>query len=109
MKPPDLLELGILTVLQDGPAHGYLITRRLQAKNPDLVRVTGGSLYPRLHTLRDSGCLLTDTVRSEKGPPRQVYLLSESGLRRLKALQEQLERSDQAWGWLRGPGRAVLP
>jgi DNA-binding PadR family transcriptional regulator len=41
----------ILSALQDGPAHGYAVMRRLEEMSGGLWRPSPGSVYPHLQML----------------------------------------------------------
>ena len=74
-----VLDLCLLAVMQDGPAYGYEMTKRLRARG--LSMVGEGSIYPLLGRLERDG--LVETYRSESngGPPRKYYRPSIAGRR----------------------------
>ena len=84
-------DLLVLSVLADGPAYGYAITKQVSAKSGGAIRLTPGVLYPLLHQLEHDGLLLSswETIQApgnedeEKGRKRKWYRLSAKGKRRL--------------------------
>jgi DNA-binding PadR family transcriptional regulator len=57
----------ILAVLVDGPANGYEVMQRLEAKSGGIWRPSPGSVYPTLQLLEDEGLarsVATDTSRT---------------------------------------------
>ena len=63
MAAPELqqgtLDLLILTTLHAGELHGWAISRRIQQRSGDVLRVGQGSLYPALYRLEERGLLKT--------------------------------------------------
>jgi PadR family transcriptional regulator PadR len=79
-----VLDLCLLAVMQDGPAYGYEMTKRLRARGLSIVGE--GSIYPLLGRLERDG--LVDTYRAasdDGGPPRKYYRPSTLGRSALAA------------------------
>ena len=79
-----VLDLCLLAVIQEGPAYGYEMTKRLRAHGLSIVGE--GSIYPLLGRLEREG--LVDTYRAasdDGGPPRKYYRPSPTGQRALTA------------------------
>jgi PadR family transcriptional regulator PadR len=76
-----VLDLCLLAVMEEGPAYGYEMTKRLRDRG--LAIVGEGSIYPLLARLEREG--LVDTYRAESngGPPRKYYRPSPEGRRAL--------------------------
>lgn len=72
-----VLDLCLLAVLQDGPAYGYEMTKRLRERG--LTSVGEGSIYPLLARLEREGLVETYRSASEGGPPRKYYRPSSAG------------------------------
>ena len=64
----------ILTVLADGPAHGYQVIGELETRSGGRWRPSAGSIYPTLALLEDEGL-----VRSEQVDGRRVFSLTDDG------------------------------
>jgi PadR family transcriptional regulator PadR len=78
-----VLDLCLLAVIDEGPAYGYEMTKRLRARG--LSMVGEGSIYPLLGRLERDGLVQTHRAASNGGPPRKYYRLSTEGERALKA------------------------
>jgi len=78
-----VLDLCLLAVMQEGPAYGYEMTKRLRARG--LTIVAEGSIYPLLGRLEREGLVETYRAASEGGPPRKYYRASGAGERALDA------------------------
>lgn len=84
------LPTAVLACLEDGPLHGYAIAQALAARGFGAPK--GGSLYPALGRLEESGAVSAAWVGGQSGPGRRQYTLTDSGRARLRE-----ERAD----WLR--------
>ncbi|GAB6906202.1 putative transcriptional regulator [Desulfosarcina cetonica] len=89
----------LLTLYQQGPLHGYRLTRIIGSR----VGPMGGSLnmaglYRHLNLLEERGMLVSEWDLRTKGPARRKYALTESGtaclLRWMQTLAEQRNRID---------------
>lgn len=78
-----VLDLCLLAVMQDGPAYGYEMTKRLRARGLSIVGE--GSIYPLLGRLEREGLVETYRAASNGGPPRKYYRPSREGRRALAA------------------------
>jgi PadR family transcriptional regulator PadR len=78
-----VLDLCLLAVMDEGPAYGYEMTKRLRARGLSLVGE--GSIYPALGRLERSGLVATYRAGSNGGPPRKYYRPSDEGRRVLAA------------------------
>ena len=64
----------ILSVLKDGPRHGYEIIKHVEERTHGLHSPSPGALYPTLQYLEDLGL-----VRSEQQGDKRVYHLTDAG------------------------------
>lgn len=82
----------ILTVLADGPQHGYAIASEIQKRSGDVLKFKHGTLYPALHALELDGLIVGAWEHGGSDRPRRVYRISEAGsaelAKRLKAWRE---------------------
>lgn len=83
------MSTAILAALEAGPLHGYAIAVSLGERG--FGRPRGGSLYPLLSALEESGAVTASWVQGESGPGRRTYALTDEGRARL-----ELERGDWA-------------
>jgi PadR family transcriptional regulator PadR len=78
-----VLDLCLLAVMDEGPAYGYEMTKRLRARGLSIVGE--GSIYPLLGRLEREGLVETYRAASDGGPPRKYYRPSAAGRRALAA------------------------
>src|ERR671930_357899 len=78
-----VLDLCLLAVMDEGPAYGYEMTKRLRARGLSIVGE--GSIYPALARLEREGLVDTYRAASNGGPPRKYYRPSREGRRALAA------------------------
>jgi PadR family transcriptional regulator len=78
-----VLDLCLLAVMEEGPAYGYEMTKRLRARGLSIVGE--GSIYPLLGRLERDGLVETYRAASDGGPPRKYYRPSREGQRVLAA------------------------
>jgi PadR family transcriptional regulator len=72
-----VLDLCLLAVMDEGPAYGYEMTKRLRARGLSIVGE--GSIYPLLGRLERDGLVETYRAASDGGPPRKYYRPSSAG------------------------------
>lgn len=72
-----MLDLCLLAVMNEGPAYGYEMTKRLGDRG--LATVGEGSIYPLLGRLERDGLVETYRAASKGGPPRKYYSPSSAG------------------------------
>jgi len=78
------LDLLLLQVLGDAPAHGYQVVCELRDRSDGAFALAEGTVYPALHRLERQGLLASDW--DEQGPRRRrVYRLTPQGHRSLRA------------------------
>ncbi len=83
-----VLDLCLLAVMDEGPAYGYEMTKRLRARGLSIVGE--GSIYPLLGRLERDGLVETRRQASDGGgPPRKYYSLSADGRSALEAGVEE--------------------
>lgn len=73
----DVNEALVLSVLGDGPKHGYEIALEVEERSDGAFELQHGTLYPILHRLEDDG--LIRGAWAEEGRRRKVYRLTETG------------------------------
>jgi PadR family transcriptional regulator PadR len=77
-----VLDLCLLSVMEEEPAYGYEMTKRLAERG--LPVVGEGSIYPVLGRLESAGLVSTFRAASNGGPPRKYYQASARGKRALR-------------------------
>lgn len=78
-----VLDLCLLAVIEESPAYGYEMTKRLRARGLSIVGE--GSIYPLLGRLEREGLVESYRAASDGGPPRKYYRPSDAGRRLLAA------------------------
>jgi PadR family transcriptional regulator PadR len=78
-----VLDLCLLAVIEEEPAYGYEMTKRLRARGLSIVGE--GSIYPLLGRLEREGFVESYRAASDGGQPRKYYRPSAAGRRLLAA------------------------
>jgi DNA-binding PadR family transcriptional regulator len=101
---PGEMRLAILSMLAEGPKHGYQLMKEMQERSGGMYRASAGSVYPTLQQLEDEGM-----VQAEMQSGRRVYRLTDEGRRELerdpigvRRIWERAERCED-WGQFMGP------
>jgi PadR family transcriptional regulator PadR len=101
-----VLDLCLLAVVEEGPAYGYEMTKRLRARGLSIVGE--GSIYPLLGRLERDGLVDTYRAASNGGPPRKYYRTSRKGRRVLAAGASEWRATRDAVDGLLGVTEAEL-
>lgn len=72
------LDLLVLSVLHNAPAHGYAVIHRLAEHSGGAFDLPEGTIYPALYRLERTG-LLTSDESVVDGRRRRVYRLTPTG------------------------------
>jgi DNA-binding PadR family transcriptional regulator len=81
------IRLAILSLLSEGPKHGYQIMKELAERSGGVYRASAGSVYPTLQQLEDEELIASDTVAGKR-----TYHLTEAGIRELEKDPEAVKR-----------------
>ncbi|MBV8846211.1 MAG: helix-turn-helix transcriptional regulator [Bryobacterales bacterium] len=99
------MRLAILSMLVEGPKHGYELMKELETRSGGSYRVSAGSMYPALQMLEDEGM-----VTSEQRDGKRIYSLKDPGraeVEREAAAIDRIWRKASHWGdwgpWVAGP------
>jgi PadR family transcriptional regulator PadR len=101
-----VLDLCLLAVMEDGPAYGYEMTKRLRARGLSIVGE--GSIYPLLGRLEREGLVETYRAASNGGPPRKYYRASSAGQSALAAGVSEWRAARDALDAVLGPVEAEV-
>jgi PadR family transcriptional regulator PadR len=85
------LDLLLLAVLEDRPAHGYAIIEALRQRSDGAFVLPEGTVYPALHRLERAG-LLASRWSEASGRRRRVYELTAQGTAALAGYREEWRR-----------------
>lgn len=69
------LPIALLSLLSEGPQHGYQLMKSLEERSGGTYRASAGTIYPILQQLQDQGFV---TSQSEEGGKR-VYRITAEG------------------------------
>lgn len=94
------LDLLVLAVLADAPAHGYAVIEELRRRSAGAFDLPEGTVYPALHRLETSG-FLTSSWKARSGRRRRVYRLTRRG-------RGRLERGRNEWSAFAGAVTTVV-
>ena len=82
-------ELAVLSVLEDGPLHGYELARRIEKETRGSLRFTLASLYPLLYRLEKRGHIRGTWEISGAGRKRRCYRLTSEGKKKLSPIRKE--------------------
>jgi len=102
------IRIGVLTLLNKKPAHGYEIMKQINSRTKGFWQPTAGGVYPILRDLEKSG-YIEGEWQIQKNRKVKVYKITESGeliLRR--AIVKQAEIFDNIGNLFREFARDVL-
>jgi len=89
------LDLLLLAILENGPAHGYMIIETLRKRSGGTFDLPEGTIYPALHRLEDDG-LLASHWSEIAGRRRRIYELTQKGRQVLARRQREWRQFTQA-------------
>lgn len=82
------LDLLLLAVLAEGPAHGYAVIESLRARSKGVFDLPEGTIYPALHRLEDQG-LLRSQWSEDSARRKRIYHLTPKGQKALATHQDE--------------------
>jgi PadR family transcriptional regulator, regulatory protein PadR len=85
------LDLLLLAVLEDGPAHGYAVITALRDRSDGGFDLAEGTVYPALHRLEGTG-LLGSRWATIGGRRRRVYEITQQGAAALATERARWQR-----------------
>lgn len=82
-------ELAVLSVLEEGPLHGYEMARRIERQTQGALRFTLASLYPLLYRMEKRGWVRGAWETSASGRRRRCYRLTAAGRKKLAPIRAE--------------------
>jgi DNA-binding PadR family transcriptional regulator len=79
-----LIQLVVLRILYENPAHGYQIMEQLKQITSEQYVPEPGALYTILRRMEDRGLVTSEWEKKEAGADRRVYTLTQDGIQVLK-------------------------
>jgi DNA-binding PadR family transcriptional regulator len=99
---PGEIRLALLSMLREGPKHGYELMKELESKSNGVYKASAGAVYPALQQLEDEGL-----ITSDQSVGKRKYSLTDPGLDELQREAETVKRiwfrAAEAGSWLIGP------
>jgi DNA-binding PadR family transcriptional regulator len=95
----------ILSMLDQGEAHGLEIIRRLHGSGCGALRLKEGSLYPALYRLENAGLVQAtweEETKGRRGARRRIYRLTNKGTKALHKGREAWKHFVQVIGGILG-------
>jgi PadR family transcriptional regulator PadR len=89
-------ELAVLSVLEDGPLHGYELARRIEQQTKGALRFTLAALYPMLYRMEQRRWIRGAWETSDNGRRRRCYRLTPAGKKKLLPLRQEWSELFQA-------------
>ncbi len=84
---PGEVRLALLSLMSEGPKHGYELMKQLEERSGGIYRASAGTVYPTLQQLEDEGLVVSE---SKEG--KRVYSLTEAGRAELGREEEAVRR-----------------
>jgi PadR family transcriptional regulator, regulatory protein PadR len=93
--PKGHVELLLLSVLGNGPSHGYGMVDALRARSEGAFDLAEGTVYPALYRLERQG-LVRSSWEDGRTRRRRVYRLTRKGSAELRRERDAWERYAEA-------------
>jgi DNA-binding PadR family transcriptional regulator len=101
------VRLALLSLLAEGPKHGYQLMKELKERSGGMYRASAGTVYPTLQMLEDEGLIELDPQSS-----RKAYKITDAGQEELKRDPEGVkriwERAEHWEDWSQYSGPEIL-
>lgn len=98
------VRLALLSLLSEGPKHGYQLMKEIEERSGGLYRASAGSVYPTLQQLEDE-----ELIASDQSGGKRVYRITAAGKKELArdpdAVRRIWRRAEdwEDWGQCMGP------
>ena len=89
------LDLLLLSILANGPAHGYAVIESLRQRSSGTFDLPEGTIYPALHRLEKQELLSSDWTE-ESGRRKRIYKLTSKGRQALSQRQQEWRSFSEA-------------
>lgn len=81
------IRLAVLSLLKEGPKHGYQLMKEMTERSGGMYRASAGSIYPTLQQLEDEGF-----IESDRDEGRRTYRITVAGRNELDKDPEGVRR-----------------
>jgi PadR family transcriptional regulator, regulatory protein PadR len=82
-------EIAILSVLREGPLHGYELARRIEEQTEGALSFSLAALYPMLYRMEQRRWIRGAWENSLSGRRRRCYRLTPQGKKKLAPLRAE--------------------
>jgi DNA-binding PadR family transcriptional regulator len=101
------VRLAILSLLSEGPKHGYQLMKEMRERSGGMYRASAGTVYPTLQMLEDEGL-----IEAMQQDGKRVYRLTDLGRTELEkdpeAVRRIWQRAEHWEDWSQYAGPEVL-
>src|ERR1041385_6452624 len=101
------IRLAILSLLSEGPKHGYQLMKEISERSNGVYKASAGSIYPTLQQLEDEGL-----IEATQQNGRRVYALTVAGRQELErdpdAVRRMWERAQRFEDWSQWMGPEAM-
>ena len=87
------LRLYLLSLLEEGPRHGYEVIRALEERFDGLYTPSAGTVYPRLQRLEEEGLIVRESSGADAGR-KVVYRITDAGRAEVGSRRDDLAALD---------------
>lgn len=84
------VRIALLSLLKDGPKHGYELMKELEARSGGMYKASAGTVYPNLQMLEDEGL-----IKADMKDGKRVFVITDAGR---AELQKHKESEERVWG-----------
>lgn len=81
------VRLALLSLLNEGPKHGYQLMKDLEERSGGIYRASAGAIYPTLQLMEGE-----DLVKASEEDGKRVFRLTDAGRKELEANKDAVER-----------------
>ena len=82
------VRIALLSLLKDGPKHGYELMKELEARSGGMYKASAGTVYPNLQMMEDEGLIRAEVPEDGK----RVYAITDAGRAELEKNKDAAER-----------------
>jgi DNA-binding PadR family transcriptional regulator len=106
---PGEIRLALISLLSEGPKHGYQLMKEMQERSSGMYRASAGSVYPTLQQLEDE-----ELIESDQKAGKRTYRLTKAGEKELEkeaaSVRDIWERAEgcEGWGEFSGPEALMM-
>ncbi len=100
------VELLLLSLLEDGPTHGYEIGKRIEQRSGGRIQFRISSLYPVLCRMEDRAWIEGWWLEGPGERRRRFYRLTDKGVKALAEQRKTWNEFTQAVNLVLGPSHA---